>query len=64
MAAKDMLFHDQARSKLCAGLNTLANAVKVTLGPKGRTVVLENPYGPPTVINSGVIVARISLRLP
>ncbi|HEX7646140.1 MAG TPA: chaperonin GroEL [Noviherbaspirillum sp.] len=58
MAAKDMLFHDQARSKLCAGLNTLANAVKVTLGPKGRTVVLENPYGPPTVINSGVIVAR------
>lgn len=58
MTAKELLFHDDARAKICAGLNTLANAVKVTLGPKGRTVMLEKPYGPPMVINSGVIVAR------
>lgn len=58
MSAKELLFHDDARAKICAGLNTLANAVKVTLGPKGRTVMLEKPYGPPMVINSGVIVAR------
>ncbi|WP_292938006.1 chaperonin GroEL [Noviherbaspirillum sp.] len=65
MAAKSLLFHEQARGKLCAGLNILADAVKVTLGPKGRTVALGNPYGPPTIINSGVIVAReISLPDP
>lgn len=58
MTAKELLFRDEARAKICAGLNTLANAVKVTLGPKGRTVMLEKPYGPPMVINSGVIVAR------
>ncbi|HJV02468.1 MAG TPA: chaperonin GroEL [Burkholderiaceae bacterium] len=58
MPAKTLLFHDAARAKLFAGLNILANAVKVTLGPKGRTVVLAKPYGAPTVINSGVIVAR------
>lgn len=58
MAAKDILFHDDARSRLCAGLDMLADAVKLTLGPKGRTVVLEQPGGPPLVINSGVIVAR------
>jgi len=58
MPAKILLFHEEARAKMFAGLNTLANAVKVTLGPKGRTVVLDKPYGPPTVINSGVIVAR------
>lgn len=58
MPAKSLLFHEEARAKLCAGLNILANAVKVTLGPKGRTVVLERPYGPPTVINSGVAVAK------
>jgi chaperonin GroEL len=63
LSAKSLLFHDEARAKLCAGLNTLANAVKITLGPKGRTVVLERPYGPPTVINSGVIVAR-EIELP
>ncbi|HJV79540.1 chaperonin GroEL [Noviherbaspirillum sp.] len=65
MAAKSLLFHEQARARLCAGLNILADAVKVTLGPKGRTVALGNPYGPPTVINSGVIVAKeISLPDP
>lgn len=58
MAAKSLLFHDDGRAKLCTGLNILANAVKITLGPKGRTVVLEKPYGPPTIINSGVIVAK------
>lgn len=63
MTAKDLRFHDQARAKICAGLNTLADAVKITLGPKGRTVALENPYGPPTIINSGVIVAR-EIELP
>ncbi len=55
---KALRFHASARDKICAGLNTLANAVKVTLGPKGRTVILERGYGSPTVINSGVIVAR------
>lgn len=58
MSARALLFHDEARAKLCAGLNVLSEAVKVTLGPKGRTVVLGKPYGPPTIINSGVIVAR------
>ncbi len=58
MAAKVLLFHQEAREKVCAGLNILAAAVKVTLGPKGRLVMLERPFGAPTVINSGVIVAR------
>lgn len=58
MPSKRLLFHDQARMKLCAGLDILADAVKVTLGPRGRTVVLESASGAPTIINSGVIVAR------
>ena len=58
MAAKVLKFHREAREKVCAGLNVLAAAVRVTLGPKGRTVMLERSFGPPTVINSGVIVAR------
>jgi len=58
MAAKALKFHRDAREKICAGLNILASAVKVTLGPKGRTVMLERSYGPPTVINSGVMVAK------
>jgi len=58
MAAKALKFHREAREKICAGLNILAGAVRVTLGPKGRTVMLERSYGPPTVINSGVVVAR------
>ena len=58
MAAKVLKFHREAREKVCAGLNILASAVKVTLGPKGRTVMLERSFGPPTVINSGVIVAK------
>jgi chaperonin GroEL len=63
MSVKNLLFHDEARAKLCTGLNVLADAVKLTLGPRGRTVALENAYGAPTVINSGVIVAR-SIELP
>jgi chaperonin GroEL len=58
MTAKLVRLHGEAREKVCAGLNTLANAVKVTLGPKGRLVMLERSYGPPTIINSGVVVAR------
>jgi chaperonin GroEL len=58
VSAKWLKFHGEAREKVCAGLNVLANAVKVTLGPKGRLVMLERSFGPPTVINSGVIVAK------
>lgn len=58
MSAKQILFHDAARAKVLEGVNVLADAVKVTLGPRGRCVVLERPYGPPLVANSGVIVAK------
>ena len=58
MAAKLIKFHDDARESIVEGLNTLAEAVKVTLGPKGRTVVLERSFGAPMLINSGVIVAK------
>jgi len=58
VSAKVLKFHREAREKVCAGLNLLASAVKVTLGPKGRLVMLERSFGPPTVINSGVIVAK------
>ncbi len=58
MAGKLIVFGDEARQRICAGLNKLADAVKVTLGPRGRTVVLGRPFGAPTVINSGVAVAR------
>ncbi|MCE2970793.1 MAG: chaperonin GroEL [Burkholderiales bacterium] len=58
MAAKQVLFADDARHKLVAGVNVLANAVKVTLGPKGRNVVLERSFGAPTVTKDGVSVAK------
>ena len=58
MPARIVLFDDEAHAKIVRGVATLADAVKVTLGPKARTVVLENSFGPPTIINSGVIVAR------
>jgi chaperonin GroEL len=58
MSAKQVLFHDAARAKIVEGVNVLADAVKVTLGPRGRNVVLDRPYGPPLVANSGVIVAK------
>jgi chaperonin GroEL len=58
MSAKDVVPGDLARAKLVEGVNILANAVKVTLGPKGRNVVLERSYGSPTVTKDGVSVAR------
>ena len=56
--AKDVKFGDTARQKLLAGVNTLADAVKVTLGPKGRNVVLDKSFGAPTVTKDGVSVAK------
>jgi chaperonin GroEL len=58
MPAKQIIFHQDAHAKLLAGINVLAQAVRVTLGPKARTVVLERAYGSPLIINSGVIVAK------
>ena len=58
MPAKQLLFGESAHAKLVKGMNTLADAVRVTLGPKARTVVLEKSWGAPMVINSGVIVAK------
>jgi chaperonin GroEL len=58
MAAKDVKFHDAARSKMVIGVNILADAVKVTLGPKGRNVVLDRSYGSPTITKDGVSVAK------
>ncbi|HEY5647614.1 MAG TPA: chaperonin GroEL [Pseudomonadales bacterium] len=58
MSAKDVLFGDDARSRMLDGVNVLANAVKVTLGPKGRNVVLDKSFGAPTVTKDGVSVAK------
>ena len=58
MAAKDVKFHDAARAKMVVGVNILADAVKVTLGPKGRNVVLDRAYGSPTITKDGVSVAK------
>jgi len=58
MAAKDVKFHDAARSKMVLGVKILADAVKVTLGPKGRNVVLERSFGAPTITKDGVSVAK------
>jgi chaperonin GroEL len=58
MAAKQLLFHDEARAKIRRGVDALAEAVKVTLGPRGRTVILERDFGPPQIVNSGVLVAK------
>ena len=58
MAAKQVLFGDDARTKMVRGINVLVNAVKVTLGPKGRNVVLERSFGGPTVTKDGVSVAK------
>jgi len=58
MAAKDVKFHESARARIVAGVNVLADAVKVTLGPKGRNVVLERSFGAPTVTKDGVSVAK------
>ncbi|KVC96309.1 molecular chaperone GroEL [Burkholderia ubonensis] len=58
MAAKDVKFHDLARQRILTGVNLLADAVKVTLGPRGRNVVLERSFGAPTVTKDGVTVAK------
>ena len=58
MAAKDVLFGDDARVRMARGVNILANAVKVTLGPKGRNAILDKSYGAPTITKDGVSVAK------
>jgi chaperonin GroEL len=58
MTVKEVRYSDDARQRMLKGLNTLANAVKATLGPKGRNAVLEKGYGPPTVTKDGVSVAK------
>jgi chaperonin GroEL len=58
MASKDVIFGGEARARMVEGVNILANAVKVTLGPKGRNVVLERSFGAPTVTKDGVSVAK------
>src|SRR6266705_1259327 len=58
MAHKELKFNEDARRALERGVNILADAVKVTLGPKGRYVVLDKKYGAPTITNDGVTIAR------
>ena len=58
MAAKDVKFGSDARNRMMAGVDILANAVKVTLGPKGRNVVLEKAFGAPRITKDGVTVAK------
>lgn len=58
MSAKDVKFGDDARTRMVAGVNILANAVKATLGPKGRNVVLDKSFGAPTITKDGVTVAK------
>ena len=60
MAAKDVKFESDARDRMLRGVNILADAVKVTLGPKGRNVVLERSFGAPTVTKDGVSSRRKS----
>src|SRR3982750_1639810 len=58
MAAKEIVYQENARNLILAGVNALADAVKVTLGPKGRNVVLEKSFGSPTITKDGVTVAK------
>ena len=58
MAAKEIIFDERARYRVMAGVDTLANAVKITLGPRGRNVVIEKSWGAPTVTKDGVTVAK------
>ena len=58
MSAKEVKFGDDARARMVSGVNILANAVKITLGPKGRNVVLDKSFGAPTVTKDGVSVAK------
>jgi chaperonin GroEL (HSP60 family) len=63
VAAKEMKFREEARSAMLQGVNTLANAVRVTLGPKGRNVVIGKKYGSPVITKDGVTVAK-EIELP
>ena len=56
--AKQLLYSDQARSAILQGVNQLANAVKATLGPKGRNAILDKKFGAPTITKDGVTVAK------
>ena len=58
MSAKDVRFHEDARTRMVRGVNILADAVKITLGPRGRNVVLDRSWGAPTVTKDGVSVAK------
>ncbi|MFT6076811.1 MAG: chaperonin GroEL, partial [Rickettsiales bacterium] len=58
MSAKEILFGSDARAKISEGVDIIANAVKVTLGPKGRNVVIEKSYGSPRITKDGVTVAK------
>src|SRR5512138_2811277 len=58
MAAKDVKFSTEAREKMLRGVDVLANAVKVTLGPKGRNVIIDRSYGAPRITKDGVTVAK------
>jgi chaperonin GroEL len=58
MAAKKIIYRDEARNRIRRGVDALADAVKVTLGPRGRTVIIEREFGTPQIVNSGVVVAR------
>ncbi|MEE9199566.1 MAG: chaperonin GroEL [Dehalococcoidia bacterium] len=58
MAAKQLAYSDEARAALRKGIDALANAVKITLGPKGRNVILDKKFGPPTITNDGVTIAK------
>ena len=64
MSAKLIQFGTDARAKMLKGINILADAVKVTLGPKGRNVVLDKSFGAPTVTKDGVSVSYTHLTLP
>jgi len=61
--AKQMVYGEDARRKLLSGINTATDAIKVTLGPKARTVVLDKSFGSPTIINDGVTIAK-DIELP
>jgi len=58
MTAKQLVYDEQARASLKKGMDTLADAVKITLGPRGRNVVLDKKFGPPTITNDGVTIAK------
>jgi chaperonin GroEL len=63
MNSPSIPYHDTTRERLQRGITTLAEAVRVTLGPRGRTVIIEREFGPPQIVNSGVVVAR-AVHLP